>query len=72
MKRLFEFKCDPCDLVTEEYTEYKTNSLCPSCGGETYKIISAPQVKLEGITGAFPGAAARWAKMHKQRSEQRD
>lgn len=72
MKRLYDFRCEPCDLVTEEYTEYKTTSTCPSCGGETTKTIGTPHVKLEGVSGAFPGAAIRWEKMHRQRSNQRD
>lgn len=65
MKQIFEFKCAECGLVHEEYTEYKQVSQCPSCNGEADKIISAPRVKLEGITGAFPGASLAWEKRHK-------
>ncbi len=69
MKRLYDFRCEPCDLVTEEYTEYKTTSTCPSCGGETTKTIGTPHVKLDGTSGAFPGAAIRWERMHRRGSK---
>jgi hypothetical protein len=70
MKRLFDFQCICCDLVTEEYTEYKTISVCPECGGEAVKLISAPQIKLEGITGSFPGAYDAWERKHIQKLKQ--
>jgi putative FmdB family regulatory protein len=66
MKRLYEFKCIPCGEIHEEYTEYKKVSTCPNCGGDTDKIISAPRISLEGITGDFPGAAAAWEKKHRE------
>lgn len=65
MKKLFEFKCRECEETFEEYTEYKKESHCPSCGTLADKIISAPRVSLEGISGAFPGAAFAWEKRHK-------
>jgi hypothetical protein len=51
--------------VFEEYTEYKKVSTCPKCGMDADKIISAPHIYLEGITGSFPGAALTWEKRHK-------
>ncbi len=69
MKRLFEFKCNSCEEVFEEYTEYKKVSTCPSCGGDADKLISAPRISLEGVTGDFPGAAAAWDRKHKQQLE---
>jgi putative FmdB family regulatory protein len=72
MKRLYDFQCTTCQSQFDKYTEYCATTSCPSCGNDAQKIISAPTIKLEGITGAFPGAAARWEKMHNQRSKQRD
>jgi putative FmdB family regulatory protein len=69
MKRLFEFKCISCEELFEEYTEYKQTSECPSCGKGANKIISAPRISLEGVTGDFPGAAATWDRKHKQQLE---
>lgn len=69
MKRLYEFQC-PSHGVFEEYTEYTKQYACPSCGELADKIISNPQVKLEGISGAFPGASMAWERKHKQKLEQ--
>lgn len=32
------------------------------CGAMGHRQISAPRAKLEGITGAFPGAADKWVR----------
>jgi hypothetical protein len=34
------------------------------CGAKALRQLSAPQFKLEGITGSFPGAAMKWDKKH--------
>ena len=72
LKKLFEFQCRECKEISEQYTEYKQLSTCPSCSSIADKIISAPRVSLEGITGSFPGAALSWEKKHKQSANQRD
>lgn len=65
MKKIFQFKCTECEEVFDEYTKYKQETTCPYCQSKADKIISAPRVKLEGITGAFPGAAMKWERMHR-------
>ena len=70
MKKLFEFQCTACDAITEELTEYKTLSTCPECGEQSVKIISTPSIKLEGITGDFPGAYYAWGKKHREKLKQ--
>ena len=65
MKKIFEFRCSHCSLQFEEYMEYSKFCICPSCGMSADKIISTPQIKLEGITGSFPSAAWAWEKRHK-------
>jgi putative FmdB family regulatory protein len=69
MKKLFEFQCRECKEISEQYTEYKQLSTCPSCGSDADKIISAPRVALEGISGSFPGAAWAWEKKHNQQAK---
>jgi len=64
LKKLFDFQCQECKHVFEELTEYKKLSICPECGKDADKLISAPHFYLEGITGSFPGAALAWAKRH--------
>lgn len=65
MKILFNFSCRNCKNTFEKYTEYTQTTECPSCSGQADKLISAPTIKLEGISGAFPGAARLWEKKHK-------
>lgn len=65
MKKLFDFQCRDCKENFEEITEYKQVSTCPLCGSDADKLISAPRISLEGISGSFPGAAMAWEKKHK-------
>jgi len=66
---MYEYKCTTCDGVSERIVPLRdrtnTNE-CPDCSTKTAEfIISAPQIKLEGITGDFPTAYDRWNKRHK-------
>ena len=70
MKKLFEFECKDCG-VFEELTESTQTCDCPSCGKVSYKIISTPSIQLEGWSGSFPGATAKWEKNHWQDSRQK-
>lgn len=64
MRQLFTFLCSECQEVTDRYIEYTKEIECPACGGRADKVISQPTVKLEGISGSFPGAARAWQKRH--------
>ena len=59
-KRIYEFICEN-DHITEAYidSELRTNE-CKVCGQPAIRIVSKPMVKLEGVTGDFPGAAMQW------------
>lgn len=40
---------------------------CSKCSSVRLEVLmSSPLCKLEGITGAFPSAADRWANVHEQ------
>jgi hypothetical protein len=43
---------------------------CRNCGGEMKRVIGMPTVKLEGISGDFPGAHHRWATIREERHRQ--
>lgn len=62
MKRLFEFKCED-DHITEQFvnSEDRTSD-CRTCGKPAKRIISAPRVSLDPISGDFPGATMKWAR----------
>ena len=62
MKRIFEFRCVK-GHVSEKYVDDSVTVVqCPHCGNDASRIISAPRISLEGITGDFPGAAMAWEK----------
>lgn len=63
-KLLRDFRCHQCSRMTERFIEAEANETrCPHCGGVAIRIIGMPTVKLEGITGAFPGAHDKWARI---------
>ena len=70
MKILFNFLCRDCKNTFEKYTEYTQVTECSSCGGQADKLITAPTVKLEGISGAFPGAYYQFEKKHIEKLKQ--
>lgn len=39
---------------------------CPKCGKDTQYMVASPRIKLEGITGHFPTASDKWAKLHEK------
>lgn len=69
MKRMFEFAC-PCGQVFEKLVDDTIRAVDCSCGLQAERIMSAPSVKLEGITGAFPGAYSRWERVRAEKLQQ--
>lgn len=63
MMRLFDFKCSICGHVDEYMVHSSQKEHKCVCGGTSYRKISMPTVRLEGITGAFPGAHDKWARI---------
>ena len=63
---LYDFKCS-CGNEFEglaniiDYTKE-----CSNCGYQASRVISAPTIRLEGVTGHFPTAADKWTKMHEK------
>ena len=66
MKRIYEFRCAE-NHTTESYVDDKVNAIeCHVCQLMALRIISAPRIALEGITGDFPTAADAWARKHEE------
>ena len=60
MKRYFDFQCAK-GHITEKYIDDSVKVIqCPHCGNDASRLIAAPRVSLEGITGDFPGASMAW------------
>lgn len=76
MIRVFDFLC-PNGHVVEEFVEGDTMEIVCHCGLVSTRKPAAPRAQLEGITGAFPGAAMAWEKrreshMAKERKNKRN
>jgi putative FmdB family regulatory protein len=66
---LYSYHCDnehTVDIVSS-YKDRPNTVVCPECGGEAKYNISPSFFKLEGVTGAFPGAYYKWNKSHADR-----
>ena len=61
-KRIFEFRCGE-GHITEKYIDSTEHSvICSVCQSIATRIISAPNIMLEGVTGDVPTAADAWAR----------
>ena len=59
-RRYFDFICTN-SHKTEAFVDAEQYTiLCKECGAEAKRIVSAPTMKLEGITGSFPTAYDAW------------
>jgi len=57
--RVYDFRC-PRGHVEEHFVDSTVMQNQCACGALAERQIAAPRAKLEGITGAFPGAADKW------------
>jgi len=65
MRKIIDVRCRDCGEVHEEFGNLDDTFRCGSCGGEAKRIISPVKCQLEGVTGAFPGAAIKWERDHR-------
>ena len=63
---MFEFRCEQNHIAENYIDEEVTTISCPACQCAAPRIISAPRIALEGVTGDFPTAADAWARKHEQ------
>lgn len=65
--RAFDYAC-PTGHITEHFTSSMEEEItCPECGLLSSRQISTPQVKLEGLTGDFPGAYRKWEAVRQEK-----
>jgi hypothetical protein len=69
MKRMYEFRCSNGHTEEKFIDESVRDSTC-SCGEVSKRIVSMPAVKLEGVTGAFPGAYSKWERVRAEKLAQ--
>jgi hypothetical protein len=70
MKRMYEFMCADGHVSEHLIDDSLRTALCKECGDNAIRILSTPRIALEGITGAFPGAADKWVKVRAERLKQ--
>lgn len=70
MKRIFEFLCTNSHITDQLVDDVIRTAPCRECGAEATRQISTPRINLEGITGAFPGAADKWVKKRAEKLKQ--
>ena len=64
--RMFEFLCMNSHRIEALVDPDTPHLICGKCGQEAAKVISAPTVSLEGVTGSYPTAYDAW---NRKRSE---
>ena len=64
MRTIRDFVCGDCGTRVEKLVsiEFKTIE-CPECHGDATQQMGMPTVRLEGLSGDFPGAHSKWARI---------
>lgn len=70
MKRIFEFLCSDGHISESLVDDSIRNAACKVCGKDAQRIVSSGMIKLEGITGSFPGAYDRWERVRAEKLKQ--
>jgi hypothetical protein len=70
MKRMFEFVCEDGHVFEKLIDDDIRSMKCIHCDTAATRVVSAPRVNLEGITGAFPGAYSRWERVRAEKQQQ--
>lgn len=70
MKRMFEFLCKDGHVSESLVDPGVRSAACKVCGQDAERIVSAGTIKLEGITGSFPGAYDRWERVRAEKLKQ--
>ena len=67
MRRMYDFKCEQNHqreaLVDETIKELP----CEECGEMATRMISAPTIYLDPVSGLYPSATAKWSKMRAEK-----
>jgi hypothetical protein len=62
MKVLNDFSCSK-GHIEEYFVESSVSTVpCRHCGNDAVKLLVAPRISLEGISGSFPTASDAWVR----------
>ena len=65
-----DFLCDEGHVTEALRDDSEQSIVCPVCGNTAVKALAAPQIKLEGFSGAFPDAYDRWSRVRADKLKQ--
>ena len=65
----YECSCGHCFEAIKSMTQRYTAD-CPECGREAVQMLSTPTVKLDALSGDFPGETMKWEKKRNQKMAQ--
>lgn len=66
-KRFFDFLCEQ-GHKTEAYIDSEVREInCKVCSQTAKRVVSGAAIKLEGWSGSFPGAAAKFDRIHREK-----
>ena len=67
MRILNDFECEN-HHISEHLVDHIVGAVqCPHCDLLAFRKLASPRSKLEGITGAFPGAYSRWERVRAEK-----
>jgi putative FmdB family regulatory protein len=70
MRRIFEFVCSQEHKFEALVDDSVRTTICPHCGSDADRIVSAPTMKLEAYSGAFPTAYDAWNRKRAEKLKQ--
>ena len=72
MRTLRDFCCGDCGHRVEKLMDVGVETIeCVACGGQSKQQMGMPTVRLEGISGDFPGAANKWASIREDNARRK-
>ena len=66
-RRMYDFKCKQNHQVESFVDEAVKEITCDVCDGVATRIISPTTISLDPVSGLFPSATAKWAKMRAEK-----
>lgn len=70
MRRIFEFICTEDHKFEALVDDSVRTTQCPHCSSNAIRIVSAPNMKLDGCSGAFPTAYDAWDRKRAEKLKQ--
>ena len=70
MALLIDFQCEDGHVNEHFVSSETTEVVCKTCGKLATKLVTAPRISLDPVSGDFPGATNKWLKAREQKLQQ--